>query len=130
MFQDYRQVDRRLISPGLPLLFRFWPNRISSIVDEYYAQIGSEFVSIISSLTVWAIEPCDAKKIVKRDMQLKIIVLDVKFYYIRNMSYFSPIFKFIVLPSNSFSFIKKNAVVDILIFLTVYVICLSDCLFF
>jgi len=41
--KDYRQVDRRLISPGLPLLFRFWPSRISSIVDEYYAKIGSEF---------------------------------------------------------------------------------------
>ena len=68
MFQDYRQVDRRLISPGLPLLFRFWPSRISSIVDEYYAKIGSEFVSIFLYRGGGGgqIEPCDAKKIVNR----------------------------------------------------------------
>ena len=43
--QDPLDLDRRLISPGLPGLFSCWPARVRLAVKDYYMKIGKNFVS-------------------------------------------------------------------------------------
>jgi len=45
--QDPRQIDRRLISPALPRLFAWWPERVFRWIDQYYENIGKDFKEVM-----------------------------------------------------------------------------------
>jgi len=40
---NHRRLDKRLISPGLRMIFSFWPNVVRKHIYQYLDQIGSEF---------------------------------------------------------------------------------------
>merc|ERR1711915_671045 len=42
------QIDRRLISPALPRLFAWWPERVFRWIDQYYKNIGKDFKEVMS----------------------------------------------------------------------------------